>query len=356
MGNAAVLEPEERPNLYGLDRQGIADALAPYGVPVFHARQIYRWLYGRHSLEPAGWTDLPGSLRRSLEKDFRIVPGEIHARTAAGDGTIKYLVGLPGGDAVEAVYMLHGDRVTLCLSSQVGCALRCGFCLTGRMGLRRHLAAGEIVGQAALIRADRDLAGRPFNVVFMGMGEPLHNYDAVMDAFRLLSDEQGFGLSRRRVTVSTVGLVPAIERLATEAVRPRLAVSLNATTDALRDRLMPVNRRYPIARLRDALERFARRTGDAFTLEYVLLAGVNDGEEDVARLGRLAGGLGAKINLIPFNEVPGRLPYRAPSRERVLAVRDALLAGGRRVSIRWSRGADARAACGQLALLERPGE
>jgi len=342
-------------NLFGLDREGLRAALEPYDVPGFHAGQIFRWLYQRHELEPARWTDLPVGLRERIRTDFSVTAGRLRERTTARDGTVKYLIAPAGGDAVEAVFMVQSGRVTLCLSSQVGCALACDFCLTGRMGLRRNLDAGEIAGQAALIRADQGLAGRPFNVVFMGMGEPLHNYDAVLAAFRLLTDAEGPGLSRRRVTVSTVGLVPAIERLAAEPLRPRLAVSLNATTDALRDRLMPINRRHPIASLRRALLDFAGRTGDDFTFEYVLLAGVNDTDEDVARLERLSAGLPVRVNLIPFNEVPGLLPYRAPRRERVLAIRDRLLERGRRASIRWSRGADARAACGQLALFEAAG-
>ena len=223
------------------------------------------------------------------------------------------------------------------------------------MGLVRNLGPGEIVGQVALARSDRRLGDGPFNVVLMGMGEPLGNYDAVLEAVRILTDPEGFGLSHRRITLSTAGIAPAIERLGREPRRPRLAVSLNATTDAVRDRLMPVNRRYPIARLREACRAFARETGDRFTFEYVLLDGVNDGAADVARLARIARGHGAKINLIPYNPVPGRLDYRPTSRERTLEIRDRLAALGARVAVRWSRGAEARAACGQLAV-EREGE
>jgi 23S rRNA (adenine2503-C2)-methyltransferase len=198
------------------------------------------------------------------------------------------------------------------------------------------------------MQEDRPIDGR-FNVVFMGMGEPLHNYDRVMAAIRLLVDPHGGALSWRRITVSTSGLVPGIERLAREPVRPRLAVSLNATTDDLRSRLMPVNRRYGIEQLLEACTRFTRETGERFTFEYVLLAGVNDGDEDVERLARLVRRAPAKLNLIPFNPVTDRLPYRAPSRERVLEVRDRLLARRVPVSVRWSRGVEAGAACGQLA-------
>ncbi|ANM32112.1 hypothetical protein ABI59_06090 [Acidobacteria bacterium Mor1] len=318
--------------------------------PRFRAGQIYRWMYGRQRLDPNEWTDLPGALRERIVAEHVVETGQLAERLEASDGTIKYRVELPGSGSVESVYMVQDERVTLCISSQVGCALGCDFCMTARMGLVRHLTAGEILGQAAMIRDDRGLHERPFNIVFMGMGEPLHNYDAVLSAVRTLTDPEGFGLSRKRITVSTVGLVPAIDKLAAEPVRPRLAVSLNATTDEQRDALMPVNRRYPLAVLRESLRRYAQHTGDTFTFEYVMLAGVNDSDDDVRRLARLAHGLPVKINLIPFNEVPGELPYRSPSRDRVFAVRDALLGRNVRTSIRWSRGADARAACGQLAL------
>jgi 23S rRNA (adenine2503-C2)-methyltransferase len=223
------------------------------------------------------------------------------------------------------------------------------------MGLIRHLDAGEIVGQVALVQDAQSLGDRPFNVVFMGMGEPLHNYDGVLDAVRLLVDPGGFGLAKRRITISTSGLAPAIERLAGEPVRPRLAVSLNATTDATRDKLMPVNRKYPLARLLAACRLFASSTGEPFTFEYVLLAGVNDTDADVARLRKLLRANPAKLNLIPFNAVPGWLPYQAPEKSRIVAIRDRLLASGLPVSIRWSRGAEARAACGQLAVLGETG-
>ena len=339
-------------NLFGLDREGLVAALSPYGARPFHARQVYRWLYARRAYAPAGWTDLPRSVREAVGQDTQVDPGRIVRRTAAKDGTVKVLVGLADGHAVEAVSMVLRGRVTFCLSSQVGCALACDFCLTGRMGLTRHLTPGEIAGQVALLQDDRPLPDPSFNVVFMGMGEPLHNYEGVLGAFRLLTDREGFALSKRRVTVSTAGLAPAIERLAEEPDRPRLAVSLNATTDALRDRLMPINKRYPIERLLTACRRFLEASGERFTFEYVLLSGVNDGDDDVRRLSALLRRVPAKVNLIPFNPVPGKLPYLPPSRERVLAIRDRLLAAHLPASIRWSRGAEARAACGQLAVLE----
>jgi 23S rRNA (adenine2503-C2)-methyltransferase len=352
MESAGPVGPEARPNLFGLDRAGLEAWVVARGAPAFHGRQIYRWIYERGVLDPRLWTDLPGPLRETLAGQAVLSPGSIEDRREASDGTIKYRVGLMDGLSVEAVRMVQGGRLTLCISSQVGCALACDFCLTGKMGLRRHLSPGEIVGQVALIRRDHGSSDRPFNVVFMGMGEPLHNYGAVLGAFRLMTDREGLGLSRRRVTISTSGLVPAIDRLADEPAGPRLAVSLNATTDEVRDRIMPINRKYPIARLLDACRRYADATGDRFTLEYVLLGGINDTDADVARLERIVRGLPAKLNLIPFNAVEGLLDYRPPSRPHTLSIRDRLLEANVPVSIRWSRGADARAACGQLALLD----
>jgi len=345
---------ETRPNLYGLDRPALEAWIEAHGAPVFHGRQIYRWIYERGVVNPQGWTDLPGALRDLVGRHAVVDPGTVLDRREATDGTVKFEVGLSDGLSVEAVHMVQSDRVTLCISSQVGCALACDFCLTGKMGLRRHLTRGEILGQVGLIRQERGMGDRPFNIVFMGMGEPLHNYDAVLGAYRVLTDDAGFGLSRKRVTVSTSGLVPQIERLADEPSGPRLAVSLNATTDELRDRIMPINRKYPIAKLLEACRHYARTTGNRFTLEYVLLGGINDSDADVERLARMVRALPAKLNLIPFNAVEELLDYRSSSRKRVLWIRDRLLDERVPVSIRWSRGADARAACGQLALL-KPG-
>ncbi len=340
----------EKANLYGLDRQQLAAFLERFGARPFHARQIFRWLYARRTFDIASWTDLGRGLREEIARNAVADPGSLGAGATAADGTVKYRARLAQGGSVECVFMVQSRRVTLCLSSQVGCALDCDFCLTGKMGFDRHLSAGEIAGQVALIQYERGLID-PFNVVFMGMGEPLHNYSAVTAAIRLLTDPAGFALARRRITLSTAGLAPAIERLAGEVVRPRLAVSLNATTDELRDRLMPINRRYPIPRLLEACRRFTETGREPVTFEYVLLAGVNDSGEDLARLASIAKDARAKLNLIPFNPVPGRLAYRPPAKEQVLRIRERLRDQGVPVSVRWSRGADARAACGQLALL-----
>ncbi len=352
MSEEATPAADPRPNLYGMSREDLEAFLSGLGSPRFHGDQVFRWLYARRRLDPDGFTDLPKALRAQLSAAARVAAPTIAGSVPASDGTVKPKVVLGEGHHVETVFMVQRERVTMCVSSQVGCALMCSFCLTARMGLVRHLTPGEIVGQIALIQDQAGLDGRRFNIVFMGMGEPLHNFDGVVAAIRLLTDPAGFGLPARRITVSTSGLAPAIERLADEPVRPRLAVSLNATTDEVRDRLMPINRKYPLAHLLEACRRFATRSGERFTFEYVLLAGINDSDADVARLAKLLRAHPAKLNLIPFNEVPGWLPYKGPDRARILAIRDRLLAQGLRVSIRWSRGAEARAACGQLAVLE----
>ncbi len=342
---------ESKPNLYGMEREELRSVLEPLEVPRFHADQIYRWMYHRRVLDPGGWTDLPKNLRERLAERYRIEPGTISGTAGDDDGTIKYRIDLPEGGQIEAVSMIQDDRTTLCLSSQVGCALGCTFCLTAKMGLKRNLTAGEILGQVHLLVEDRDLGDAPCNIVYMGMGEPLHNYDGVTASTRLLTDPSGPGWSRKRLTLSTAGMVPAIIRLAGEPIRPRLAVSLNATTDEVRNRLMPVNRKYPLAVLLDACRQFSLQSRDPVTFEYVLLAGVNDSDGDIRRLARIVRDHHAKLNLIPFNAVPDWLEFESPDDHRVRKIRDTLLDMGIPVSVRWSRGRDARAACGQLAML-----
>ena len=322
--------------------------MSSHGARAFHGRQVFRWMYSCRELDPERWTDLPAALRAELSAHARLSIGRIAHRTESRDGTVKYLIEPSAGGAVESVLMVRRDRVTLCLSSQVGCALGCDFCLTARMRWIRDLTPGEILGQVVLIQNDRALGERRFNVVFMGMGEPLHNYDAVMSAVRTLTDPAGFGLSRRRITVSTAGLAPAIERMAAEPLRPRLAVSLNATSDEVRDRIMPINRKYPLGKLLEACRRFRERTGDSLSFEYVLLDGVNDTDEDVERLLRILRRHPAKLNLIPFNSFPGS-PFRCSSQQTMDAFWQTLNAAGIVTTFRRPRGDDIAAACGQLA-------
>ncbi|HTQ05504.1 MAG TPA: 23S rRNA (adenine(2503)-C(2))-methyltransferase RlmN [Polyangiaceae bacterium] len=333
---------------FGLDPAELASA-AKTGESTFSELQRpWRW----HAERPALGANL-GERVRALGAELpRVV-----LRRASADGSHKLLLAFPrDGARVEAVHMprdVGGGRVTLCVSSQVGCALGCDFCATGALGLTRHLDAGEIVAQ--ILVALRELGPRhpgELTLVFMGMGEPLHNFDAVARAVRVLTEPRGLGLSPRRITVSTAGLVPRIDAFARLERRPLLAVSLNATTNALRDALMPINRRYPLASLVAALERFPLRARERVTVEYVLLAGVNDAPDDAVRLAELCAGFPHQINLIPFNARPGS-PHRAPSDGAVDAFARALLS--RRptvVTVRRSRGRDIDGACGQLVAAE----
>jgi 23S rRNA (adenine2503-C2)-methyltransferase len=247
------------------------------------------------------------------------------------------------------VFIPDTPAMTFCISTQVGCAMACGFCLTGKMGLVRHLTAGEIAGQVRVLAAATGLLTHPFNIVLMGMGEPLHNYDNTMRALRMLNDEHGFNISPRRITLSTVGIVPALERLAHEPLMPNLAVSLHATTDEQRTALVPPNRKYPLADILDACRRFPLKRRSRITFEYVLLDEVNDTPEDARRLVRLLSGLRAKVNLIPLNPAPG-IPFERPSDERVNRFAQLLADRHLTVSVRKSRGQDIRAACGQLIV------
>jgi 23S rRNA (adenine2503-C2)-methyltransferase len=341
-------------NLYGKSRSELGEVLRPLSSRPFHAGQLFSWIYARRETDFRRMTDLPGAIRAELTRRFRVAPPEAARRETSRDGTVKYLLRLEDGRTVESVYLPEPRRVTFCISSQIGCPLACTFCLTGKMGLVRNLTAGEIAGQVAVLAEDFGLPANSYNLVLMGMGEPLNNYEGVMAAFRILTDPNGFGIAARHVTLSTAGVIPGILRLAAEPVRPRIAVSLSATTDALRDELMPINRAYPLAALFGALRTMPLAPRERVTLEYVLLRGINDSPEDAARLARLASPLPVKVNLIPYNEA-GVDGYAAPPPGGVRAFRDLLLARGIRASVRKRRGADISAACGQLAILEGAG-
>ncbi|MEE9217582.1 MAG: 23S rRNA (adenine(2503)-C(2))-methyltransferase RlmN [Acidobacteriota bacterium] len=340
-------EPERPANLLGLDRNGIAGAHPRLARPAYRAASLYRWIYHRREADFRRMSDLPAPLRHELALRLRIGWPLVDAVAVSRDGTHKYLLALDDGLRVEAVYIPQpSGRITLCLSSQVGCALGCRFCRTARMGFVRNLTPGEIIGQALRLEERHGLRP-PYNVVLMGMGEPLLNLDAVLVAFRILCDPEGMGLSARRISVSTAGYVPGIRRLATERLRPRLAVSLNATTDAARSDLMPVNRRYPLAELLQACREFAAGSRERVTFEYVVLQGLNDGAAELRRLARLLAPLRCKVNLIPFNPI-GDQDFHQPQARDLERMRRALVALGVPASVRWSKGADIGAACGQL--------
>ncbi len=338
-----------RVDLAELERPELETFVDLLGAGRFHARQMFRWMYRRGVTDFAHMTDLPADLRARLAGRAVVSTPDVRARDVSSDGTVKFLLALGDGQLIEAVYIPETPKQTFCLSTQAGCAMRCAFCLTGRMGLARNLTAGEIAGQVRVLARELGLLARPFNIVLMGMGEPLHNYDATMKALRMLADPYGFAVPPRRITLSTVGVLPALERLATEPVMPNLAVSLHATTDDLRERLVPVNRKYGLADLIEACRKFPLERRRRITFEYVLLEGVNDTPADARRLAALVSGLRAKVNLIPLNEAPG-IPFRRPPDARIDAFAKILAERRVTVMVRKSRGRDIRAACGQLIV------
>ena len=321
----------------------------------YRGDQVANWVFKHGIFEFGAMANVPPHVRSDLAGRYSVLPPEVASRFESVDGTRRFLLDLQDGQKVESVYMPYADRVTLCISVQVGCRFGCTFCQTGVMGLRRSLTAGEIVGQVLRLRAEEERLDRPVNVVFMGQGEPLDNVDAVVAAVEALQDPLGPDLGWRRITVSTVGVVSAIHRLAEMGEsRPRIAVSLNATTDEIRSELMPINRKWPIGALLGALRDIRWRARERVTFEYVMLAGVNDSIDDARRLGGLLCGLPAKVNLIPWNALP-TLPYRRPSPEQVESFRIAARDTGLDVLVRYSRGADIAAACGQLHTSEFSG-
>jgi 23S rRNA (adenine2503-C2)-methyltransferase len=331
------------------DRSELEAAAASLGVPSFHGRQIFQWIHRRGVTAFDEMTNLPRDLRARLAEHFTISTPAVETRQTSADGTTKFLLRLQDGRHIESVYIPDTPAQTFCVSTQVGCAMACAFCLTGKMGLTRHLTAGEIAGQVRVLAHATGLAGAAFNIVLMGMGEPLHNYDATMKALRILADEDGLAVHPRRVTLSTVGVLPGLERLASEPLMPNLAISLHGTTEAQRDALVPINRKYGIEELMAACRKFPLRRRGRITFEYVMLDDVNDTPEDAYRLASLLGDMKAKVNLLPLNEAAG-IPFRRPSDERVNAFAKILADRGIVVSVRKSRGRDIRAACGQLIV------
>ena len=332
-----------------LDLPELEAALDELGVERFHARQLYRWIYKRGITDFDRMTDLARALRTRLADEFVISTPRVVSEERSIDGTRKFVLELADKRCIESVFIPDTPSMTFCISTQVGCAMSCGFCLTGKMGLVRNLTAGEIAGQVRVLAAATDLLDFPFNIVLMGMGEPLHNYENTMKALRMLHQEHGLAISPRRVTLSTVGIVPGIERLATEPLMPNLAISLHATTDEQRTALVPPNRKYPLADILEACRRFPLKKRNRITFEYVMLAGVNDTPEDARRLVKLLAGIKAKVNLIPLNPAPG-IPYERPSDDRVDRFAQFLADRYLTVSVRKSRGRDIRAACGQLIV------
>jgi len=378
--------------LLGKLKEELREFCAALGEPAYRGMQIYHALHAERKFDFERMTNLPAALRKRLANEARITLPEVKQKFVSADGSVRYLFDLESAGknrelnteksgresadrlqrlaSVEAVFMPSEGRQTICISTQAGCAVDCHFCLTAQLGLIRNLTAGEIVGQV-LVALDDAAKNRATgsegkqasknvgsaestvqtNVVLMGQGEPLLNFDAVMAALRILLDTEGVGLSPKHVTLSTSGIVPGIERLAREKVRPKLAISLNASNDEQRDALMPINRKYPLSVLLEACKKYPLRPWEHLTFEYVMLGGVNDAPEDARRVVKLLAPLkSVKVNLIPWN--PGALPYQEPTAERIEEFRRILNDKGVPTFVRYSRGRDVMAACGQLALLQ----
>jgi 23S rRNA (adenine2503-C2)-methyltransferase len=339
-------------NLLGLSPDELKAFCAALGEKPYRAKQLMHWIHQVHVDDFAAMTDISITLREELARSAHIVPPSVRRDTTAADGTRKWLLDVGTNNAIETVFIPETARGTLCISSQAGCALECSFCSTGRQGFNRNLTVAEIIGQLWL--ANRALghgrtAERPItNVVMMGMGEPLANFENVVAAMQLMLDDSAYGLSRRRVTLSTSGLVPAIDRLR-DACPVALAVSLHAPNDALRDELVPINRKYPIRKLLDACLRYIEKAPrDFVTFEYVMLDGVNDTPALARELVSVVAAVPCKVNLIPFNPFPGS-GYTRSSAEAVARFRDVLMAAELTTTVRKTRGDDIDAACGQLA-------
>ncbi|PTE16656.1 23S rRNA (adenine(2503)-C(2))-methyltransferase RlmN [Pseudogemmobacter blasticus] len=350
-----------RTNIVGLTRPQLREALIAAGTPEKQAKmrvgQIWQWVYYWGVRDFTAMTNLAKDYRALLAERFEIALPQIVTRQISADGTRKYLLRIAGGHEVETVYIPEEGRGTLCISSQVGCTLTCSFCHTGTQKLVRNLTAGEIVGQVMVARDDLGEWPEPgegstgerliSNIVLMGMGEPLYNFDAVRDAMGVVRDDEGIALGRRRITLSTSGVVPEIARCA-EEIGCQLAISFHATTDEVRDQLVPINKRWNIKTLLDTLRDYPRLSNsERITFEYVMLKGVNDSDADARRLVKLIAGIPAKINLIPFNEWPGS-PYQRSDWGRIEAFADIIYKAGYASPIRTPRGEDIMAACGQL--------
>ncbi len=347
--------------LLGKSKNELRDFCASLGEPAYRGGQLYHALYAERKFSVREICNLPAALRERLAAEATIALPIVRQTYASQDGSVRYLFGLSdsGADAkrksgpasVEAVFMPSTGRQTICISTQAGCAVDCHFCLTAQLGLIRNLTPAEILAQVLIPLEEHKSALAPqTNLVLMGQGEPLLNFDAVMAALRIILDPEAIGLSPKHVTLSTSGIVPGIERLAQEKIRPKLAISLNASSDEQRNAVMPINRKYPLAALLEACRSYPLRSWEHLTFEYVMLGGVNDSPEDARRVVRLLGNLkSVKVNLIPWN--PGELPYRESSADAIEVFRKILVDRGIPAFVRYSRGRDVMAACGQLALL-----
>jgi len=338
-----------RTNAFGLSRAALEAAATALGEPAYRGRQLYVWLYRKRVRSFGAMTNVARTLRDRLAGSYDLRWPDVAERLRSADGTVKYLFRLDDGATIESVFIPEETRRTICISTQAGCPLKCAFCLTGIAGYKRNLKTWEILGQVATVMAEAPPARFGWNVVVMGMGEPLLNYDATLAALRLLMDPEGFAVAPKKLTLSTVGILPALERLMEEPVRPNLAISLHASNAELRRRLMPIEEKYSIEKVMAAAKRYPIPHGGRVTYEYVLLRGVNDSPEHARELARSLRGTRSKVNLIPLNPAPD-IPFAAPTAAAVDAFCQVLADARVTVSVRRPRGQDILAACGQLHL------
>lgn len=340
-------------NLLGKSVEELRAILESLGEPAYRGAQIYHAIYAERRFDFASMTNLPAALREKLSHEAAVALPKIVRRHLSSDGTVRYVLAIDEGQPanIEAVFMPEENRQTICVSTQAGCAVDCQFCLTATLGLVRNLTPSEIVGEVLVALDDNRATLKPqTNIVLMGQGEPLLNYDSVMAALRILLDPNGLAISPRHAALSTSGIIPGIGRLAHEKVRPQLAISLNASSNEQRDKIMPINRKYPLEKLLDTCRKYPLRPREWLLFEYVLLGGFNDSPDDARRLAKLLANVRAKVNLIPWN--PGDLPFERPDQARVEEFRKILLDKDVLCFVRDSRGQDVMAACGQLALAE----
>ncbi len=338
-------------DLAALELKELEDFVLSLGHKKFHAKQIYHWIWRRGVTSFDEMTNLSRELRAALTDKATVSLPDVVQHQVSEDGTQKFVLRLSDGKLIESVFIPDTPKQTFCVSTQVGCAMGCAFCLTGKMGLIRHLTASEIGAQVRVLAKSLHLLDKPFNIVLMGMGEPLQNYDNTMKAMRMLNEKEGLDMHPKRVTLSTVGLVPQMDRLAQEELMPNLAVSLHAATEEQRAAIVPPSKKYTMQDVIDACKRFPLSKRRRIMFEYVMLAGVNDSNEDARKLVKVLSGVKAKVNLLPLNAAP-RIPFERPSDERINAIATILADRRVRVSVRKSRGRDIRAACGQLIVEE----
>lgn len=338
-------------DFYNFSREELAAFLAErFSAPAYRAEQLFRWVYREKVTDFERMSNISAALRAEFAKVFFFPKAPIVSRQISSDGTRKYLFGIEKGGAVESVMIKQPKRMTLCVSSQIGCGMGCAFCRTATMGFHRNLSSSEILRQVLGVIEDAIQFDDGFqNIVFMGMGEPLHNFENVVRALRILVDVQGLGISPRKITVSSVGLVPAIEKFGASGVDVNLAISLNATTNDIRTKIMPITKAYPLERLLECLRALPHRGRKKLTIEYVMLKGINDSDADMKRLPKLLVGIPSKVNLIPYNN-NADLGFDTPDLDIVHHWQDFLTRRGLNTTIRWSKGRDIDAACGQLAV------